>query len=169
MWPSTAPRDEGASDVAPDRSNRQSGRLLGLPLIAIFGLALLTVPRVVLHDLHLIEEGTFVNLVFVVVPIVIWVVTVVVRRVPNPFVTLLAVGAVSGLFLALGHQLLWEVSFGDNPPRLGGNLADLAPGVQSVIMRGFATISSVFTGLMVGAVSGLVAWGIAGLVRLTRR
>ncbi|WP_326639701.1 hypothetical protein OG884_33965 [Streptosporangium sp. NBC_01755] len=37
-------------------------------MIAIIGLALLAAPRVVLHDLDVIHEGTFVNALFVFVP-----------------------------------------------------------------------------------------------------
>ncbi|MDR7312934.1 hypothetical protein J2S40_003992 [Nocardioides luteus] len=138
---------------------------LGLPLTAILGLALLAAPRVPLHDLGIIEEGTFVNALFVFVPPLVWVAVAVIKQVPNPLLTLLAVGACYGILLALGHQLLWTESFGDDPPRLGGNLSGLDPTVESVIIRSFAAVSSVFTGLIVGAISGLVAWGVSGLRR----
>lgn len=138
---------------------------LGLPLIAIIGLALLAVPRVVFHDLGLIAEGTPINALLVFLPPVIWIVVVVWRRVPNPFLTLLVVGACYGVLLALGHQLLWGVSFGDAVPRLGGNLTALDPVMQSIIIRSFATVSSLFTGVIVGAIAGLVAWGISAVMR----
>ncbi|QKW11339.1 hypothetical protein [Verrucosispora sp. NA02020] len=134
--------------------------MLGLPLLALFGLALLGLPRVVLHDLGLVHERTFVNLLLVVVPPVVWITVALVRRVPNPFLTLLAVGLCYGVLLAVTHQLLWDVAF-DEPPTLGGNLTDLAPGVQTVVIRFFATISSVFTGVIVGVVTGLVAWALS--------
>ncbi|GAA0383030.1 hypothetical protein GCM10009541_27060 [Micromonospora gifhornensis] len=133
---------------------------LGLPWPALLGLALLGLPRVALHDLGLVHEGTFVNLLLVVVPPMVWIVTAVVRRVPNPFLTLLVLGLIYGVLLALTHQVLWDAAF-DTPPTLGGNLSDLAPGTQEVIIRVFATISSVFTGVLVGAVSGLIAWPLA--------
>ena len=142
---------------------------LGLSLPWIVGLALLAVPRVVLHDLGIIEEGTFVNGVFVFVPPAVWVAVAVGKRVPRPFVTLLCVGAIYGVLLAVGHQMLWHVSFGDDAPALGGNLSGLDPAVQTVLIRVFAGISSLFTGVLVGAVAGLVAWGIAGLRRGARR
>lgn len=138
---------------------------LGLPFIAIIGLALLAVPRVVLHDLGLITEGTGVNALLVFLPPAIWILVAVWRRVPNPFLTLLVVGACYGVFLALGHQLLWVVSFGDDTPRLGGNLAALDPALQSVVFRSFAVVSSLFTGVIVGAIAGLVAWGISAATR----
>src|SRR5699024_6490245 len=49
------------------------GRKLGLPMIGIIALALLAVPRVVLHDLGVITEGTWVNAIFVFVPPLIWI------------------------------------------------------------------------------------------------
>ncbi|MRG60296.1 hypothetical protein GE115_10520 [Agromyces sp. CFH 90414] len=151
------------STARPDRSAAPAARRrgLGLPFLALVGLALLTVPRVVLHDLDLLHEGTFVNLLFVVVPPAVWIAVVLWRRVPMPFVTLLVIGAISGVFLALVHQVLWGVAFGDRPPMLGGNLADLDPTVQSLIMRTFASISSLFTGVVVGVVVGLVGWGLS--------
>lgn len=139
--------------------------MLGLPLLAIIGLALLAVPRVILHDLGLIQGETFVNALLVFVPVAIWIVVALWKRVPNAFLTLLVIGAVYGVFLALGHQLLWDVSFGENAPELGGNLSDLDPGAGAIIIRTFATISSLFTGVIVGVISGLVAWGLSKLVK----
>ncbi|WP_084958451.1 hypothetical protein [Thermoactinospora rubra] len=127
-------------------------------MAAIIGLALLAVPRVVLHDLGVLQEGTFVNAVFVFLPPLVWIGVAVWTRVPNPFLTLLTVGACYGVFLAVTHQLLWGAAWGEAGPSLGGNLRDLAPGVQAVLLRGFAVVSSLFTGVVVGALSGLVAW-----------
>lgn len=142
---------------------------LGLPLIAIVGLALLAAPRVPLHDLGVIEEGSFVNSLFVFVPPVVWVVVVVLKRVPNPLLTSLAIGLCYGILLALGHQILWEESFGDDPPQLGGNLSHLDPALEAAIIRVFAAVSSIFTGLIVGAICGLVAWGLSTALHRSRR
>jgi hypothetical protein len=140
---------------------------LGLPLLAIIGLALLAAPRVILHDLDLIHEGTGINALFVFVPPIVWIVVTLMAKVPRPFVTVLAIGVVYGVLLALGHQLLWSVSMADRPG-LGGNLADLDPTVQAVVVRAFAAVSSLVTGAMVGAVSGLAAWGLDALLRRPR-
>jgi hypothetical protein len=144
---------------------RQKRRLLGLPFIALVGLALLSIPRVILHDLGVIEESTFVNLLLVVIPPIVWIAVVLWRRVPNPFVTLLVIGACSGVYLAIVHQLLWGIAFGDRPPALGGNLANLDPTAQELIMRGFATVSSLFTGVLIGVVVGLIGWGLSAILR----
>lgn len=135
-----------------------------LPSLAIVGLALLAVPRVVLHDLDVIHEGTFVNALFVFVPPLLWIVVVVWRRVQSPFLTLLVVGGCYGILLAIGHQVLWNQSFGANPPRLGGNLSTLDPAISALVVRGFAVLSSIVTGLVVGAVSGLLAWLVSRVV-----
>lgn len=155
----------------PDATSTRSSlrTTLGLPPIAIVGLALLAAPRVPLHDLDVIEEGSFVNSLLVFVPPLIWIAVAVLKRVPNPLLTLLAVGLCYGILLALGHQILWAESFGDDPPQLGGNLSDLDPTLEAVIIRTFAALSSIFTGLIVGAISGLVAWGLSAVRQRSQR
>lgn len=136
---------------------------LGMPWIAIIGLAALGVPRVVAHDLG--PVGPAVNAVLVFLPVVVWLGVVLWRRVPNPFLTLLAVGGVYGVLLAVTHQLLWLAAYGGEPPRLGGNLAGaLSPGAEEALMRTFAFGSSLLTGVVVGAVVGAVGWALARAV-----
>jgi hypothetical protein len=124
---------------------------LGLPLPAVIGLALLAVPRVVLHDLGLLTPGSVPNILLVFVPPAVWVLVAVLRRVPDPVRTLLAVGAVYGVFLAIVHQLLWP--------------ADLPPGVSEPLARGAAVLSSLLTGTLFGLAAGVVAWVVARAVR----
>ncbi|GAA2043474.1 hypothetical protein GCM10009720_25450 [Yaniella flava] len=137
---------------------------LGLPWWAIIGLALLAVPRVVLHDLHLIDEGTWLNALFVWVPPIVWITVVVAKRIPRPFVALLSVGVVYGLLLAGGHLLFWDQAFPAGNPQLGGNLADIDPVAQSLIFKTFATFSSGVTGTLVGVICGLIATGLSKLI-----
>lgn len=117
---------------------------LGLPLWIIVALGLLAAPRVVLHDLDVINEGSAVNAVFVFVPLVVWV-AVAVWRASNPFLALLATGAVYGVCLAVGHNIFWEAPDTDLPVWF---------------LRVAMTVSSVFTGVAVGTVCGVVAWGL---------
>ncbi|WP_152361542.1 hypothetical protein [Microlunatus speluncae] len=140
-------------------------RHTGIPLVGLIGLALLAVPRVVLHDLGLIHEGTFVNLLLVFAPPAVWVAVAVLARVPKPLLTLVIIGGCYGIFLALGHQLLWDVAWGDSPPVLGGAFADASPAASALLLRGGAVISSLVTGLVVGLLSGLVAWLVGRLTR----
>jgi hypothetical protein len=144
-------------------------RRLGLPLVAIIGLALLAAPRVILNDLDIIHEGTAINALFVFLPPAVWIVVALAARVPNPFITILVIGVCYGILLALGHQLMWGVAFADNPPQLGGNLAGLDLAIQSAIVRSFAALSSLVTGAIVGAIAGLVAWGLAAVTRRARQ
>ncbi|MEV0702315.1 hypothetical protein AB0I53_30975 [Saccharopolyspora sp. NPDC050389] len=136
---------------------------LGMPLSAVFGLALLGVPRVVAHDLRL--AGTLVNALLVFVPIAVWLAVVLWLRVPNAFRTLLIVGVIYGVLLGVVHQLLWAQAFGGDAPILGGNLAGaLAPTAERLLLRAFAFLSSLVTGVLVGAGTGMVGWVIAKAV-----
>ncbi|HXV92085.1 MAG TPA: hypothetical protein VD813_02205 [Pseudonocardia sp.] len=127
----------------------------GWPVLVL--LAALAAPRVVLHDLGVVREGELVNALLVFVPPAVWIAAVLWRRPPRPFATLLVVGALYGVFLAVGHQLAWSTVWDGRSPALGGNLADLPAGVQEVATRSFAVFSSVATGMLVGAVAGAVA------------
>jgi hypothetical protein len=127
------------------------------PLVTL-GLALLAAPRVLLHDLDIVQEGALVNLVLVFGPPAVWVWAAVATRIPHPLRALAWVGAAYGVVLAVTHQLLWDRAFGDDPPRLGGNLeGELSAANEELVLRGFACGSSLVTGLAVGAISGLVA------------
>lgn len=142
------------------------GYRFGLPFWAIVLLAALGVPRAVAHDLQLVGDAA--NLVLVFVPPLVWFAVVLWRRVPKPLLVLLAVGVCYGVLLAVTHQLLWTASFAGDPPRLGGNLADVPPAVQDVVLRAFAAVSSLVTGTLVGAVAGAAAWGAQKLRNLRR-
>jgi hypothetical protein len=137
----------GKSAFAPD-----------LPIIAIALLAALTLPRVVVHDLRLIEIDSPAYTALAVAPLLIWLLVALFRRTQRPFFDFLVVGLAYGLFLGVTHQILWDASWAGNPPHMGGNLAGkLNPFVESLILRAFALGSSIVTGLVFGAAFGIVA------------
>src|SRR5699024_4018238 len=129
---------------------RRSHRL-GLPLWTLAILALLGVPRVVLHDLGVIHEGTAPNLLLVVAPPLVWIAVVLAARVRRPFLTLLVTGALYGVLLGLAHQLLWGTAFPGGAPAL---LVPVA-----------AARCSVRTGVVVGALAGLLAEAVRAVTR----
>src|SRR5690625_1553289 len=92
-------------------SDARRSHRLGLPLWTLAILALLGVPRVVLHDLGVIHEGTAPNLLLVVAPPLVWIAVVLAARVRRPFLTLLVTGALYGVLLGLVHQLRWGTAF----------------------------------------------------------
>lgn len=139
-------------------------RPLGFSWPVLVGLAALAAPRVVLHDLDLVQEGTPVNALLVFGPLVCWIAAVLWRRPPRPFLTVVVIGAVYGVFLAAGHQLLWNAAFDGAGPSLGGNLADVDPAVQEVLLRTAAVLSSLVTGVVVGVLTGAVAALLCRLV-----
>lgn len=136
---------------------------LGLPFLAVVGLALLAVPRVVLHDLRIVTEAQPLNLLLVFVPLVVWIAVVLATRVPNPFLTLTVVGVCYGVLLVVVHQLLWTSAFAGALPQLGGNLTSLDPATSQLVVRLASVVSSLFTGTIVGAVCGVVATAIAAI------
>jgi len=141
-------------------------RKLGLSVPVIIVLAALAAIRVPLHDLGIVPDGSVVAGLLVFVPLAIWVGVVLVQRVPNPFLTLTAVGLAYGVMLAVIHQMLWGAAFAGNLPNLGGNLeGSLAPGAEAAAFRVSAFFSSLVTGTMVGAAAGAVAWAIERLRR----
>jgi hypothetical protein len=141
-------------------------RKLGLSVSAIILLAAIAAIRVPLHDLGIVQEGSVAAGLLVFVPLAIWLIVVLQRRVPNPFLALTVVGVAYGVMLAVVHQLLWVAAFDGNPPSLGGNLEGvLDPGLEAVVFRVSAFFSSLVTGTMVGAVTGAVAWAIERLRR----
>ncbi|HIW90651.1 MAG TPA: hypothetical protein H9870_03185 [Candidatus Corynebacterium avicola] len=138
---------------------------LGFSVPVLVLLAALGAPRVVLHDLDVIHEGTFLNSLFVFVPPLIWIIATVAARIPRPFLTNIVVGVLYGAFLLLGHQIFWDSAFGGDPPALGGNLSDIDPVIEDVILRVFSGLSSLVTGAVVGVVTGAVAAIAARLLR----
>ncbi len=181
--PSTPAPDPRSDPVVPSDPSAASAPVGRAPtrtvaghVALVLGLALLTVPRVVLHDLHVIDEGTAVNSLLVFVPLVAWigvVVALAVRsrapRIPNPFGTLVFTGFVSGVLLVLVHQILWTQNLGASTPVLGGNLADLDPGLQALVFRVSAVFSGLALGTFLGVVTGGAAWVLTRLVTRMRR
>jgi len=152
-------RHTTAGGAAPRRG-------LGLSVPTIVLLAALAAIRVPLHDLGIVQEGSATAWLLVFVPLAVWVVVVLKRRVPNPFLALLIVGLAYGVMLAAIHQVFWGAAFGGDPPSLGGNLDGvLAPGREALILRAASIPSSIVTGTVLGAVAGAVAWAFGRLRR----
>jgi hypothetical protein len=135
----------------------ESRRTLGFGWPVLVALAALAAPRVVLHDLGIVEEGGFVNGLLVFVPPACWIAAVLWRRPARPFLTVVAIGVLYGVFLAVGHQVLWTAAIDGRPPTLGGALAGLDPAYGEAILRSAAVLASLVTGTMVGVVAGAVA------------
>ena len=141
---------------APDAPRRRG---LGLPIIALVGLAALGLPRVVLHDLHIIDEAQPASWILALGPVAVWIAVVVVKRVPKPFLTVLVVGLILGVMVAITHQLLWGFLYADNPAfRSNSSIAGVLP--RLAVLPG-----SIFAGALLGTVGGLIAWGIRTLIR----
>jgi hypothetical protein len=134
-------------------------RPLGLPVLALIGLAALGLPRVILHDLHIIEEMQPSSWFLALAPVAVWIAVAVAKKVPNPFLTVFMIGVFFGIMLVITHQLLWDFAFAGNPPSLGDSGAGL------LIPRIAAVFSGLATGSLMGAVGGLIARGIHAVIR----
>jgi hypothetical protein len=121
-------------------------------------LPLIMIPRVVVHDLHLLPLTSPVYSLMALIPLGVWAFVAATRKTEHPLREFLFIGAVYGVLLGLTHQILWDASFGNNVPHIGGNLAGkLDPFWEEVVLRKFAFISSIGTGLVTGALFGLAA------------
>lgn len=130
---------------------------LGLPVWALLALSLLAAPRVVLHDQGIGLDGTVAGLL-AIGPAVVSIAVVVWSRARSPLLALLVVGLGHGVVLALVHNLFWDESFADAMPLLGGNLEGrLSDSAEEILLRGAMTLSSMFTGVAIGLLCGLVA------------
>ncbi|UPL12523.1 hypothetical protein [Microbacterium sufflavum] len=142
------------SENPPPPSPTARRNPLGLSALALVGLAAVALIRVILHDLHVIDEGSPITWVLAIGPVVLWIVVAVVARVPKPFLTVLVIGVIFGVMLVITHQLLWDFAYRGTPPSLGdGAGARLIPRIAAIP-------SGLIVGTVIGAVGGLIAWGI---------
>ena len=141
---------------------------LGVGFFELIILSLLGLPRIILHDLSLIEEGTFINGLLVCMPIIIWITYILVKNVETPFLSMFILCCMYGVFLALTHQILWLQSFPE-PVQFGGNLSNVPPAVSNGIARVFAFLSSLTTGAVLGVILGAVTRGLNHLLKIFRR
>ena len=130
---------------------------LGVGIFELAALSLLGLPRVILHDLSVIEEGTFFNSLLVFVPVIVWIIYILRRKVKAPFLSMLLLCIIYGIILGITHQILWTQSFPEGV-QLGGNLSELPAAVSNAIIRGFAFLSSITTGTIMGLALGAVTW-----------
>jgi hypothetical protein len=125
-------------------------RALGFSWPVLVALAALAAVRIPLHDLGVVEDGGVVAAALAIVPPACWVGAVLRRRPPRPFLTVVVIGALYGVFLAVGHQLFWDAAF-------GGRLAGTDPATAEIVLRTAIAASSLVTGTLVGLVAGTIA------------
>jgi hypothetical protein len=117
-------------------------------------LAMLGLPRVILHDLHIIDSAHPLSWILSLGPVAVWVAVAVARKVRRPFLTVLAIGVIFGLMLVVTHQLLWEYLYADHPEFRGND------GIAGIVPRLAVIPGGLFAGAALGALGGLVTWGI---------
>lgn len=129
-----------------------------MPLWLIVLLAAIAMPRVVVHDLHLLPLDSFFYILLAVVPFIIYGSIAIFRDNKRPLYDFMIMGVCFGVFLATIHLITWDTSWGSNMPKLGDNLEGvLAPEVERLFFQTATAFSSVMTGIVTGAVFGLIA------------
>ncbi|WP_305685736.1 hypothetical protein [Microbacterium sp.] len=128
-------------------------------MLALIGLAMLGLPRVILHDLHIIDSAHPLSWILSLGPVAVWVAVAVARKVPHPFLTVLTIGVIFGVMLASTHQMLWGYLYADHPEFLSND------GIAGVVPRLAVIPGGLFAGAALGAVGGLITWGIQAALR----
>lgn len=126
-------------------------RAFGMPVLALIGLAMLGLPRVILHDLHIIDSAHPLSWILSLGPVAVWVVVTVTRNVPRPFLTVLTIGVIFGVMLAVTHQLLWDNLYAEHPE------FRVQDGIAGIVPRLTVVPGGLFAGAALGALGGLVA------------
>lgn len=140
--------------VMQDMDGRHGWASSSEVMTSVVVLSLLTVPRLVLHDLDVMEDNSLLSGILGTLPYVLWVVVPIARRYRRLFLPVLAAGLLSGVWLLIGHFLLWNIHWAGHPN---------PPSKASVL------IPSIFVGLGMGAIVGLVTLGIGKSVRYFQR
>lgn len=137
-------------------------RPLGMPVPMLIALAMLGVPRVVLHDLHVIDSAHPLSWILSLGPVAVWVAVALALKVPRPFVTILTIGLIFGVLLVLTHQVLWSQLYAQNPEFLNED------GAVAVVSRLAVVPGGLFAGAALGAIGGLIAWGLRAVLYRNR-
>ena len=136
-----------------------------IPLNVLVILALLALPRVIMHDLRIIPLDSALYKFFAVTPFLIWLGFAVMAKTSRPFKDFLTLGIIFGIFLAITHQITWDAAWGDNLPNLGGNLeGKLSYSTEKFIIR----VGAFFSSLTTGAILGIIFGGVATLAHNMR-
>lgn len=129
-----------------------------LPIWIFVVLALLSAPRIIAHDSNIVDLESTPYIMLAVVPLIVYAGIAIVLRTWRPFYNFMVLGVLLGVVLAVTHQLMWDIAWAEGAPAIGGSLKDrFDPATEEVILRVFAFISSLLTGLVMGAVFGLLA------------
>lgn len=132
---------------------------------AMAGLAVLALVWVFLDHFRVIESGSTLSALVAFVPFALWVAVVLWRDVPRPFATLVRIGVIYGVMLAIAYQVLWDGVGSGYPPFIGTTVSEMAEPARDLVVRAFAIFTSLLSGVLVGVITGIAAWGIGKFLR----
>jgi hypothetical protein len=116
-------------------------------LIAVLGAIALVRPLLSIAGAYDFLGGAAGRVVVTVLIAAIWIGMVVIRRVPNPLLTLAAAGAAYGVFAIVLQQIMWNLVLGEVPAE--------APDSAPILVISWIAILAINT--VYGAFLGLVA------------
>ena len=116
-------------------------------LIAVLGAIALVRPLLSMAGAYDFLGGAAGRVVVTVLIAAIWIGVVVIRRVPNPLLTLAAAGAAYGVFTMVLQQIMWNLVLGEVPAE--------APDTAPILV--ISWIAILVTNTIYGAFLGLVA------------
>lgn len=128
-------------------------------------LAALALAWVLLDQFGILEDGSTLSAIVAFLPFALWVAIVVWRQVPRPFSTLVRIGIIHGVMLAVVYQVMWDGTGSGYPPFIGNTVSEMPEIAREVVVRAFAVVTSVLTGALLGVITGIAAWGVSRFVR----
>ena len=139
-----------------------------MPLWMLAGLALLAMPRAVIHDLDGLPFDSPAYIAMAVAPLLLYLAIAIFRNNKRPMYDFIVLGLFFGVFLSLVHLILWDHKWGGNPPAFGDQLTGVfCPEVEDMLFRISVTFSGLHVGIALGALFGAIGL-IAQKVRARR-
>lgn len=137
-----------------DSENRKKHNI---PMLSLLGLALLGVPHKVLEVFEVLEMGSTLNFIVLLIAPILWVILVR-KKAKDPLFLLLTIGGIYGLLSGVIAVFEW-INF-EAPLDLGRSnwsFDDLLTAIEYYLTPGARFIGQILLGIFIGFIAGLAA------------